>query len=249
MAGVAPLPVAAVAPAVPAVQKDEQAAPGVPPPAAGSITRPAVPSTVSEYFMPNDRTLAEALQAENQSVPDGTPAPIIFTARPWSPRRTCATWRVNATWTRSRCARCWCRRLNRRGIVRWNDFHNSPLDEKQVLVNGLPQARFASLEDPLGNAKVLSGLQKDFADWVYRTGQVHLQANESLKVYAGPETAPCRLPRVHAARPPIPEGRLRWAKLSATYDAKLEALKSKLADAARDISQREEKTFSGEWKR
>jgi len=236
---VSPLPVAAVTPTVLPAQKIEKVAPTVPGPAAGSITRPAVPSTASEYFMPNNRTLAQALQAENQSVPDGTPAPeylyrpalvaqahVRYLARKYSLDME----QVRTVLVPS---------LDRRGIARWDNFSYSPLDEKQVLVNGLPQARFAGLEDPLGNAKVLSALQKDFAEWVYRTSQVRLHVNDALKVYAGPETTTAAFHEL-CSQAAHAGGDAEMAKLSASYDAKLEALKTKLANAQREVGQRED---------
>jgi hypothetical protein len=242
---VSPLPVVAVTLTVPTVQEIEKVAPTVPGPTVSSITRPAVPSTASEYFMPNNRTLAQALQAENQSVPDGTPAPEAPEAPEYLYRPALVAQahvrylahKYNLDMEQVRTALV--PSLDRRGIVRWDNFSFSPLDEKQLLANGLPQARFASLEDPLGNAKVLTALQKDCVDWVYRTSQVRLHANEALKVYAGPETTMAAFhdlcsQAAHAG------GDAELAKSSASYDAKLEALKTRLANAQREVGQRED---------
>ena len=77
--------------------------------------------------------------------------------------------------------------LNTRGVVRWEDFARLVPDEKEMDPAPDPQARFAASDGPISDARLLTALQKDFADWAYRTSKVIVRANSSLGVFATPE--------------------------------------------------------------
>jgi hypothetical protein len=107
------------------------------------------------------------------------------------------------------------------------------LDEKPV-----PQARFASLDAPLSDAKILAALKKDFAEWAFREGKATVRANESLKVYAGPDVSPADFRQMcsEAARD---QRDAETKKVSDAFDRKVDALQEKLSREQRELEQDE----------
>ena len=93
----------------------------------------------------------------------------------------------------------------------------------------------------------MNALQKDFLEWAYRTAQVTVRANESLDVYAGPETtegdfhAQCSRAAQQAC-----DAELR--KASSTYDTKLRALQDKLEREQAELKQDQAELSSRRWK-
>ena len=76
--------------------------------------------------------------------------------------------------------------IERSGVIRWEDFGYAGEIEK-IESAPTPQARFGMIDAPLNDAKRMTALQKDFADWVYRGSTVTARANQKLKVFAGPD--------------------------------------------------------------
>ena len=81
----------------------------------------------------------------------------------------------------------------------------------------------------------MSSIQKDFIDWVYRSSQVTVRANETLKVFAGPEISQADFHKMctEAAQ------KSRDAeidKLSTSYDKKIAALEEKIRREERELS-------------
>src|SRR4030095_4297194 len=79
--------------------------------------------------------------------------------------------------------------LEKRGSVRWDEYlYNGPSLEN-LDTTSVPSARFGTIDSPLNDTKLMTSLQKDFADWVYRTSSVKARATQVLKVYAGPDVS------------------------------------------------------------
>jgi hypothetical protein len=204
----------------------------------GSQTRPVIPAGVNEYFLPVNYSLTEAFKTAAEPVPvDARLEAVLY--RPTL--LACARVRffdrrygIDSEVVRDALVDA----LDRRGVVRWDEFpYNGPGMEK-LEDQPSPQARFASLDGPLSDAKLLTALQKDFADWVFRTTQVSARANEALKVYAGPDVSPAefRTACSDAAR----QGRdAEIAKLTAAIDRQIASLNDKLAREERELAQDE----------
>ena len=233
--GAVPLAPAAAVPAAEVVA----APPDEKPAATGSTTRPAVPPGINEYFMPDDVPIAQALQTARQEPPAGASAPgylyrpaLIAQARiRYLDRRYALdTEQVRTVLVRT---------LDRRGIVRWEDVSFHALDAQTVQSVGLPMARYASLEAPYSDARILGGLQKDFLDWCYRTGTYRLKANTSLKVYASADATTGEFrDRCSEAARGARDAEL--AKVNASFDNKMSTLKDKLARLNNQIRQDQE---------
>jgi hypothetical protein len=204
----------------------------------GSLTRPAVSSSILEYFLPNNLTLSQAAKESGQSLPAGgrslgllyrpvllAQADIRFLNR-----------KYNLDLEMQRAAIV--HEPDRRGVVRWDDFLVPAIDFRQLDRLPVPEARFTSLEEPLTNSRTVKSMRSDFQDWVYRTTEVMVKANESLKVYAGPEVSEneFREMSVEAAEDDLEED---VEKIKASFEKKLDRIKDKLAREKRELKEDE----------
>ena len=212
--------------------------PAAAPASQGSATRPAVPSGIAEYFLPNNLTFTQAFEADGREFPPEAfsqgliyrpvilaQASVRFLNRKYSldmEQRQCAV----------------VPEPDRRGLVRWEDYTNPALDPQALTRPPDPRARFATLEAPLNDAKAVKAMQADFVEWVYRNTKVAVRANEVLKQYAGPEVSAAEFRKQcsDAAR----QGRdADLRKVSAAYKTKLQTLKDRLKREERELKQDE----------
>ncbi len=207
-----------------------------PPDLEGSQTRPDLPAGISEYFLPVNYSLTQSFKTAGEPMPvDSRLEAVLY--RP--------------TLLASAKVRFFDRRygldneivrdalvdtLDKRGMVRWENFPYDGPGMEKLDSQPSPQARFVTPDAPFGDAKLLTALEKDFTDWVFRTTQVTVRANEALKVYAGPDISPAefRTACSDAAR----QGRdAEIAKLTAAIDRQIAALNDKLSREQRELNQ------------
>jgi len=122
--------------------------------------------------------------------------------------------------------------------VRWeeNPYSGTALD--QIDTSPVPGARFSTIDSPLNNTKLMTSLQKDFSDWVFRNSSVRARANQALKVYAGPDVSQADFVRAcaEAAR----DARdAEIAKKTAQLDRQLKTLQDKLTREERELREDE----------
>ncbi|MFO7624078.1 MAG: DUF87 domain-containing protein, partial [Anaerolineales bacterium] len=156
-------------------------------PLAATTTRPAVPSGVREYFLPNNLTLTQAFKAAGkpypaQAVSQGLLYRPVLLAQA-SVRFLNRKYNLDTTIQRTVVVEA----PDRRGLVRWDNYQTSSIDPHLLDKHPDPRASFASIEAPLTDARILSSMEKDFLDWAYRTTEAVVRSNEALKVYAGPD--------------------------------------------------------------
>jgi hypothetical protein len=213
-------------------------APAAQPRGLGSATRPAVPGRIAEYFLPNNLTLTEAFKASGEAPPAGVkslgllyrPA-LLAQARARFLNRK---YDLDHEETRSVLVTS----PDRRGMVKWENHLARPLDPTKLDDQPAPEARFAALEAPFSDAKIMATLEKDFADWAFYAIQIKIRANEALKVYAGPQVTQAEFRTLcsNAAR----AGREAEAKkVEAAFARKLATLQERLAREERELAQDE----------
>jgi len=126
----------------------------------------------------------------------------------------------------------------KRGALRWEDFRYQGPSLEQVDTAPVGGARFGGIDSPLSDAKLMAALQKDFADWVYRSISVTARANEALKVYGGPDVSEGDF--MKACADTAREARdADLAKKSAVLDRQISALQTKLSREQRELEQDE----------
>jgi hypothetical protein len=201
-----------------------------------SSTRPGIPGEISEYFLPNNLTFTQALKADGRELsPTALSQGLIYRAiilGQASARLVNLKYKLDIDLSKSALVHT----PDRRGFVRWDNYISGRIDPANFDKAADPQARFASLEAPLNDVKMMNTLQKDFLEWVYRSAQVTVRANESLDVYAGPEItegdfhAKCSRAAEQACGAEL-------KKASTTYDTKLRALQDKLEREQAELKQ------------
>lgn len=196
----------------------------------GTRTKPVIPTGIAEYFFPLSYSLTEAYRFAHKGLPaaasDSNLAAVLY--RPTlmasaSVRFSDRRYGVDSEIIRDALIE----NLDRRGTVRWEDFpYDGPAMEK-LESNPAPQARFVIPGAPFMDIKLINALQKEFADWVYRTSVVTARANNVLKIYSGPDVSPAefRTACANAAR----RGRdVEVSRVVGAIDRQLTVLQEKL---------------------
>jgi DNA helicase HerA-like ATPase len=155
---------------------------------AGTQTRAVLPAGVAEYFLPNNLTMVEAFQAVGKPVPAQAlgqgllykPVLLVQADIRYLQRK------YDLDHEEKRAVLV--PDPDPRGVVRWENYQTHPVNPDQLARDAAPGARFGLLEAPFNDARTIKSLESDFVDWVYRRSSVTVFANESLKLYAGPET-------------------------------------------------------------
>lgn len=228
-------------PASTPISPAEAASPGqepAPPTLPGSVTRPAVPAGVAEYFLPNNMTFTQAFQAAGMPYPQEAFSPGLIYRPVLLAQATVRFLNRKYNLDYELQLTALVDNIDRPSHPQWQDFQSQPIHPTQLDGRPDPQARFAPLEAPLTDAKILGALQKDFLDWAYRRSQIMVRASETLKIYAGPDTSPAAFRREvsEAAR----AGRDAEAKkVSDGYEKKISTLKMKLTREERELSEDE----------
>lgn len=227
-------PTADAAPSPIANRQSPAPSPEPPTAASGTTTRPAVPTQVAEYFLPNNLTWSRAAAVYGRSLPASAQsigllyrpvllaqADIRFLNRKYNldmqVRRTAVV-----------------PEIDERGAVRWGDFNASPIAVDKLDRQPLPQARFTDLSGALNNARALTALGKDFVDWAYRGTEIVVKANETLKVYAGPDVSAEQFARLctDAAATGLAA---EQDKVEALFEKKIDAIEIKLTREEREL--------------
>jgi hypothetical protein len=205
----------------------------------GSFTKPTLPAGIREYFLPQNYSLPEAFQSAKKSMPSQAMIqgvmyrPTLLASA--QVRLLDRKYGVDSEVTKSALVET----LDRRGVVRWDEFsYAGPSLDK---VENMPAAgaRFSGMESPLNDSKMMTALQKDFADWLFRNTEVTARANVKLKVFGGPDVSQAEFMKAcsEAAR----EGRdAELEKKAAAIDKKLKSAEDKLIKEERELRQDEE---------
>ena len=211
-----------------------QSSPSKPaPPTLGHETRPPVPAGVSEYFLPTNLSLTEAMRLAGKSLPDAKLNGVLY--RPAllaaaNVRFLDRKYGVDAEIQRAALVDD----PDRRGVVRWEEHFFSSFPVKSVEREPAPQARFSALDTPLNESRQMTALERDFVDWIYRTVTVTARANETLKVYGGPDVSQAEF--MKACAETARDARdAEIEKTAAQIDRKIKSLEDKLAREEREL--------------
>jgi hypothetical protein len=204
-----------------------------------SLTRPSAPAGIAEFFLPLNLSFTKAVAASGESLPaDSAPAGLLY--RP--ALIACAQVRfldrkynLDVEQVKSALVA----NPDKRGVIRWDDFVATVPDAAAMDPAPDPQARFASLDAPLSDAKLIAVLQRDFADWVYRTSKITVRSNQALGLYATPDVSQAEFMKAcaDAAR----EARdAEMAKATTALDRQIKTLKDKIAREGRELKMDED---------
>lgn len=201
----------------------------------GSSTRPPVPSSVAEYFLPLTNSLPEAFRAASKTMSaDAKQVGVLY--RPALIASAQVRFFDRKYGVDSQVERAaLIENPERRSAQRWEDFIvGLPVDKMET--SPAPGARFEGLSAALSDGKLVAALQKDFADWVFRSVSVKARANETLKVYGGPDVSQADF--MKACAEAASEGRDKdLEKEAGKIDKQIASLQDKLAREERELQQ------------
>lgn len=207
-----------------------------------SETRPAVPVGIAEYFLPNNLTLNEAYKAAGQTPPAKVTGQSIL-YKPVLLAQADVRYlqrKYNLDYEAKTSALVLA--PDRRGVVRWEQFINNPIEPSSIENYPVPNARFEILEGALSNSKILNALEKDFADFVYRNSEIKVLSNKELKMFAGPPTSKGDFRKsLSEEAKEARDGEIK--KLETKYKTKIKAVQKKLNREKRELSE-DEQEFS-----
>ena len=206
------------------------------PSTAGSITKPSLPAGIREYFLPQNYSLPEAFQSAKKSMPSQAMIQSIV-YRPSllasaQVRLLDRKFGVDSEITKSALVDS----LDRRGIVRWDEFPYAGPSLDKVETMPAASARFGTIDAPLNDSKLMTALQKDFTDWLFRNSEVTARANLKLKVFGGPDVTQAEF--MKACSDAASDARdTEVAKKTAAIDKKIKSIEDKLFREERELQQ------------
>ncbi|MBK9601097.1 MAG: DUF87 domain-containing protein [Anaerolineales bacterium] len=200
----------------------------------GTSTKPSLPAGIREYFLPQNYSLPEAFQSARRAMP---PQAMIqgIVYRPSllasaQVRLLDRKYGVDSEITRAALVDV----LDRRGIVRWDEFSYGGPSLDKVESMPVASARFGTIDSPLNDSKLMTALQKDFTDWVFRSSEVTARANVKLKVFGGPDVSQAEF--MKACADSAREARdAEISKKTAAIEKKINSLQDKLAKEEREL--------------
>jgi hypothetical protein len=205
----------------------------------GSLTKPTLPAGIREYFLPQNYSLPEAFQSAKRAMPSQAMIqgivyrPSLLAAA--QVRLLDRKYGVDSEIVKTALVDS----LDRRGIVRWDEFPYAGPSLDKVETSPAAGARFGTIDAPLNDSKLMTSLQKDFTDWIFRNAEVTARANAKLKVFGGPDVSQAEFMKAcsEAAR----EGRdAELEKKTAALDKKIKSAEDKLIKEERELQQDEE---------
>ncbi|HLO29086.1 MAG TPA: hypothetical protein VK249_08130, partial [Anaerolineales bacterium] len=199
-----------------------------------SSTKPPIPAWIREYFLPQNYSLPEAFSAAQRPMP----AEVMIDGVIYRPTLLASAevhildrkHGVDSEIKRTVLVKS----PEKRGAVRWEAYPLNAEVLDQIDTSPAPSTRFSSIDAPLNDVKLMTALQKDFADWVFRNSSVKARANQALKVFAGPDISQAEFMRAcaEAAR----EARdAEIEKKTAQLDRQLKTLEDKLTREEREL--------------
>ena len=204
----------------------------------GSQTKPPLPVGVHEYFLPQKYSLPAAFRAAQKTMPgDAIIESVVYRPTLIASAKIRVLDRklgVDSEFTRAALVTT----LEKRGSVRWEEYVSDSQTLENVETVPVPGSRFSSIDSPLNDSKLMTAIQKDFADWVLRNSSVQARANSALKVFAGPDVSPADFMRAcaDAAREMRDK---EIAKHTASIDRQLKTLEDKLTREERELREDE----------
>lgn len=189
-------------------------------------TRPPIPSGINEVFWPNELGVSEAVEglklgATGELQPEG----ILYRPALFSQAEVYYVSRKHNLDYKTRLAALVDDAEVR--SLRWEDHPWGTIDPRSLNDTPLPNAKFSQLPGWLSDTRRMKEYQADFIDWIYRSGTIKVKANETLKVYAGPDTSTVQFRELcSVAAKKLVEA--EQDKIEQAYQRKLDALDSKI---------------------
>jgi hypothetical protein len=152
----------------------------------GTRTRPIVPRSVDELFLPMSFSLPEAYTAAAESpASDAELAGILYRPNLLASARVrlrSQTYELDVEQELAALVDS----FQARGVEDWDEATYRGPSLEAIANAPVPQARFDALGAAMGDEKLLRAIRKDFEDWVYRRAKSVVRVNRKLKLVGRP---------------------------------------------------------------
>jgi hypothetical protein len=120
------------------------------------------------------------------------------------------------------------------GLIKWEKLLCAPVDTANLEPQPQPRAQFRTPPAWLGDTRRTADIQKDFAEWLYRTASQKIKANSTLKIYSTPDMTEAQFQEQcqAAAKAAIDAEK---AKVASTYTTKIAAMERKIDSQELDV--------------
>jgi hypothetical protein len=204
----------------------------------GSTTRPAIPSGISEYFLPHNLTLSQAVAQSDRLVASDIETigllykPVILAQADVRLDRRKYDLDMEMRQTALVID------PERRGKIRWDDWLVKGVDHRDLDHQPLPGAGFDMLDEPFSDGRRIKTMERDFAEWIYRTTEAPVRINEQLNVYAGPDVPEEAFVEM-CADAAAAQSQKEIDKVSASFDRKMDQIIKRLEREMRELREDE----------
>jgi len=200
-----------------------------------SSTRPNVPASVEEYYLPNNLSLLEAVDKAGISPPQEVKRQVIYKPVLLA-QATVRFLKRNYNLDYDLVTSALISDPDSQGRIRWEDRLSDPIDLDALDRQAIPDSRFHELTAPLNDGAKLREFEADFQDWIYHSVTAAVRANEGLEVFAGPQVSQGEFRRMCAESA---EERLELAreKVNDTFDKKLDTIRDRLLREERELEE------------
>jgi hypothetical protein len=200
-------------------------------------TRPAVPAGVTELFLPNNQTLSQALKAAGLEGASPSEQALIYRPSLLAQAMVRYLDRKNNI-DESRTVSALVSEADRQGIIRWEDWMGPSVDRDVLDDSPISEAQFAELVPPFTDGKRVKSMVKDFLDYVYHDAGLTVLKNETLKLFAQPDTTRAEfLTQCSEVAREMRDEEID--KLQDKYEKKIDTLEDRLAREERELAEDE----------
>ncbi|MBE9523712.1 MAG: DUF87 domain-containing protein [Chloroflexi bacterium] len=204
----------------------------------GTSTRPATPSDIDEYFLPNNLTLSQATKLSEEEIPtDAQSVGLLYRPALLAQAEIRFLQRkYNLDYEQQKTALVLT--PERHSTARWEEWIATAVRPNDLDRAPAPKSTFDALDAPLNDGKTLKSLKSDFIDWVYRDTEVAVRSNDILKIYAGPDISQAEFRRM-CSEAAQKKRDAEITKTAAQYDRKLDTLEGRLHREERELREDE----------
>ena len=204
----------------------------------GSLTRPNIPGRVGEYFLPNNLTLSEAIKESRHDLSAKTETLGIFYRPTLFAQANVRFIKTKYNLDFEHQPAILAFEPASSGEVRWEEWAVDNFDADGLDRRPLPETRFAPLEGIFADEKGLRSLETSFVDWIYYEDKVNVLANETLKIYAGPQILEATF-KEHCQKAAKEKYEEELEKIESSYEKKIDTIEDRLRREERELQEDE----------
>lgn len=198
-------------------------------------SRPAIPGSIPEYFLPNNLGVSESAAAagiQGGVTSEGivyrpgvlAQAEVRYLSRQYDIEKAVKTTAILED--------------PGSGLIRWENLLSGEVDKQKLENQPLPKTQYHPVPAWLADGKKTVEIEKDFLEWLYRSGTLKLKANTRLKVYASPDMTAAEFHQ--KCRDAVDDSiKAEIEKAAKTYDSKIAAMQRKIESQELDVKSKE----------